>query len=999
MAQVPFTPVPSVLPTAMPDNYNRVQATPGDFGAQTAQAIGQVGAAFDQSSGDLGQVALQKQAIVNQTAGDHATNDLLMGQQKLMFGDPSDPSAPPGFMSLSGQAAVLAAPKVQEQMASLRDQIGSTLTNPIQKVNYQRDSLFIFRQAFGQLNDKVAQEQDAYQKQTAAATVQNAVNLASQTPNDLGAVQASAQKVVDTTNMMAVQQGWSPEMTKATQAANMGTFVTTVARARAASGDVAGALAFLDSNRANIPAQDYTDMTDTLKPKINEAQGQALATAALNGHGTGGYGAVSSTADNGSIFNAMTLQESGNRQANADGTPVSSGVDGADAPIGVAQIKPSTAQAVAEANGIAWDPNRLKTGPAYNRALGEDYLNQMMSRYGGNKTLAVAAYSAGPANVDAWIKQNGDPRTGAISDTQFVQSIPFAETKNYVSRVAATTGTKLTGQQTQLADASSSNGTATDAGGDLPSSVNAALGVPSAGPSSQASASSYTPRPDFEGAANRVVSTGASDDVTRVALNELRRQKTTWDAQNSANVSALSAQAQNLYASYQNGNTAADVPIAQIRSLLPAEQAQTMIDRLMVARQDGQAFKSVQYGSLQDIAEARATVEIPGGIQAGSIKAGKGGIVGPGVNGAPGAVEDQDRVQQRMEDSSRLEGMISTRNAALAADPAGFAATNPALAPLAQAAQAAPDDPNARQAYATALMADQARMGVQNPRMLSNAQVATEVNTLTKADPSKGDVGVALDSLAQKYGPLWPQVFGEMVKYGKIDPDYQTLATMDQPSQIGRRADFQRSLMAGSLDQIKKAADPQVIKNVDSQLQSNSTLASFRDTTTGQSGGIPLMNMVTDSVTRLAYYYASQGQSANAAVQNATNGILNDKYDFSGTMRVPKGMMPNVNTAIVNVMGALKPTDLLPIATAPGLTPADAQNTVWQSAKADGQWYPNADDSGLVMLRPLRNGGMVPVKLTSGKPLEIKFSDAAKLAGSSPGAFTLSNLTDALGGL
>jgi soluble lytic murein transglycosylase len=59
----------------------------------------------------------------------------------------------------------------------------------------------------------------------------------------------------------------------------------------------------------------------------------------------------------------------------------------------------------------------------------------MLSYYGGSYPLAVAAYNAGPGNVNKWLRSNGDPRTGAVDWVTWVERIPFSETRNYVQRV------------------------------------------------------------------------------------------------------------------------------------------------------------------------------------------------------------------------------------------------------------------------------------------------------------------------------------------------------------------------------------------------------------------------------------------------------------------------------------------------------------------------------------------------------------------------------------
>ena len=53
----------------------------------------------------------------------------------------------------------------------------------------------------------------------------------------------------------------------------------------------------------------------------------------------------------------------------------------------------------------------------------------------GSYPLAIAAYNAGPGNVNKWLRANGDPRSGAVDTVDWVEAIPFTETRNYVQRV------------------------------------------------------------------------------------------------------------------------------------------------------------------------------------------------------------------------------------------------------------------------------------------------------------------------------------------------------------------------------------------------------------------------------------------------------------------------------------------------------------------------------------------------------------------------------------
>ncbi|WOF44703.1 transglycosylase SLT domain-containing protein [Sphingopyxis indica] len=102
---------------------------------------------------------------------------------------------------------------------------------------------------------------------------------------------------------------------------------------------------------------------------------------------------------------------------------------------GMMQLMPGTAREVAGKLGLSYDASALTTDSSYNMTLGSTYFQQMLRYFGGSYPLAVAAYNAGPGNVNKWLRANGDPRTGAISMVDWIEAIPIFETKNYVQRV------------------------------------------------------------------------------------------------------------------------------------------------------------------------------------------------------------------------------------------------------------------------------------------------------------------------------------------------------------------------------------------------------------------------------------------------------------------------------------------------------------------------------------------------------------------------------------
>ena len=103
--------------------------------------------------------------------------------------------------------------------------------------------------------------------------------------------------------------------------------------------------------------------------------------------------------------------------------------------LGLMQLMPATARDVAASVGEPYDLGRLTADPGYNLRLGRAYLDAMLARYGDVLPLALAAYNAGPGRVDEWLRDFGDPRSGQIGLLDWIELIPFDETRHYVHAV------------------------------------------------------------------------------------------------------------------------------------------------------------------------------------------------------------------------------------------------------------------------------------------------------------------------------------------------------------------------------------------------------------------------------------------------------------------------------------------------------------------------------------------------------------------------------------
>ena len=102
---------------------------------------------------------------------------------------------------------------------------------------------------------------------------------------------------------------------------------------------------------------------------------------------------------------------------------------------GLMQLMPGTAREQAGKMALEYDHQSLTADAGYNQMLGNGYFARMMDYYGGSYPLAVAAYNAGPGNVNKFLRANGDPRTGSIDWVDWIERIPLTETRGYIQHV------------------------------------------------------------------------------------------------------------------------------------------------------------------------------------------------------------------------------------------------------------------------------------------------------------------------------------------------------------------------------------------------------------------------------------------------------------------------------------------------------------------------------------------------------------------------------------
>jgi len=171
-----------------------------------------------------------------------------------------------------------------------------------------------------------------------------------------------------------------------------------------------------------------TELSRTLgRPDLGVMVGRSALQNGLSEYSTVGFPNVrvpASSQDSWTMIHAIARQESQFDRA---------AVSHAGAR-GLMQLMPGTARETAGKLGMSYDPGSLTNDTDYNIMLGSSYFERIYRLY-GSYPLAVAAYNAGPGNVNKWLKANGDPRTPGVDMIDWIEAIPIYETKNYVQRV------------------------------------------------------------------------------------------------------------------------------------------------------------------------------------------------------------------------------------------------------------------------------------------------------------------------------------------------------------------------------------------------------------------------------------------------------------------------------------------------------------------------------------------------------------------------------------
>lgn len=277
-------------------------------------------------------------------------------------------------------------------------------------------------------------------------------------------------------------------------------------------------------------------------------------------------------------------------------------------------------------------------------------------------------------------------------------------------------------------------------------------------------------------------------------------------------------------------------------------------------------------------------------------------------------------------------------------DPAAYVAKYSPTVQQAFASAQEAGTPEAYDAYVNATVAEQRRLGVQQPKLLPDSSADALAASINGKIASGSTENAA--QLVEALQGVWGKNFGTIIQQvgNKLPEEVQVLAT-GLPKDLGERmasvaplkdADLKAGLEKGQADEITQAV--------------SSALQPFSESLQGQSGGISTYTTISKAANRTAMSYVLQGMTPKAAAEKVANGIVNDKYDFFGTYRVPKSIDTDaVSTGASRALEAIKPEELQPLSGIRGVAPEENVRQLHEAIISGGQWVNTNDESGLAL--------------------------------------------------
>lgn len=296
-------------------------------------------------------------------------------------------------------------------------------------------------------------------------------------------------------------------------------------------------------------------------------------------------------------------------------------------------------------------------------------------------------------------------------------------------------------------------------------------------------------------------------------------------------------------------------------------------------------------------------------------------------------------------------------------DPAAYVAKYSPTVQQAFAAAQQDGTPEAYQAYARTTLAEQQRLGVKQPKLLPDAAADQLVANFNNQINGGENAATMIEQQQALWGKDFPTVLQQVGN--KLPAEAQVIAT-GLPKDVAERMASVASIKDSELHAgLQKGQKDTINQSV------SAAMAPFAQSLQGQSGGINTYNTMYQAAARTATSYVLQGMDPEKAATKVVNGMLNDKYDFFGTYRVPKTQDTDaVSRGATAAMRQIKPEELMPLPGFAGVTEEQNRKQLHDALQSSGQWVPNEDETGLSLTL---NG--YRVRGADGKPITRSWAD------------------------
>lgn len=377
------------------------------------------------------------------------------------------------------------------------------------------------------------------------------------------------------------------------------------------------------------------------------------------------------------------------------------------------------------------------------------------------------------------------------------------------------------------------------------------------------------------------------------------------------------------------------------------------LDTLMKAYQPEEAAQKYQsYMDSQQLARDVSTLKGMPSDQIGALIQARAPVAGPGYALAQ---HDQQILQQAAAHT------IEQRNT----DPSAYVASNSNMVRTAQQAFVANPTPATAQLYAQTSIAEQTRLGIPKPQILTKAQATSVEDQIKQNNGAQADQ--VIQQQAQMWGPQWGTVFGQLKD---IPPVAKVLGYLGDSVDASTRQQIMQASQV-KIDDLKDGIPSANVTAASQALQAKTK--DFAGTLAYTVGGAQTFSALYDAADRLSLTYMRQGQSPSDAAANAFGAVMGKNFNVKGNARIPSQYdADSVMKGAQGVMNNLPSMDLVTPPAPSTMTPADVKTQYASNLKSNGKWVTSADGKGLVLFDPV---SQTVVRTKDGRTVGASFQD------------------------